>query len=128
MPDASGNGYWLVTNTGHVYAFGDAVRLRTTQPQSVPVTSAVRTTDGKGLLAPLLQWSGGALRRRCRSRRAHQLCQCIQSRHCHLQDSDGEGYWVASANGSVFTYGTSPYDGGMAGLHLNGAIIAGTGW
>jgi len=27
MPDASGNGYWLVTATGHVYAFGDAENL-----------------------------------------------------------------------------------------------------
>ena len=23
MPDASGNGYWLVTKTGSVYTFGD---------------------------------------------------------------------------------------------------------
>lgn len=48
MPDASGNGYWLVTATGHVYAFGDAVNYGAPGPQSVPVTSAVRTTDGGG--------------------------------------------------------------------------------
>ena len=42
--------------------------------------------------------------------------------------SDGGGYWVSSANGSVFTYGDAPYIGGMSGLHLNGSIIAATGW
>ena len=24
VPDATGQGYWVVTQTGHVYAFGDA--------------------------------------------------------------------------------------------------------
>jgi hypothetical protein len=42
--------------------------------------------------------------------------------------SDGGGYWVASANGSVFTYGDAPYDGGVSGMHLNGPIIAAVGW
>ena len=36
MPDASGNGYWLVTATGHVYAFGDATYDGAPGPQSVP--------------------------------------------------------------------------------------------
>ena len=42
--------------------------------------------------------------------------------------ADGGGYWVASADGSVFTYGDAPYDGGESGVHLNGSIIAATGW
>ena len=42
--------------------------------------------------------------------------------------SDGGGYWVAAANGSVYTYGDAPNDGSMAGQHLNGSIIAATGW
>ncbi len=41
---------------------------------------------------------------------------------------DGAGYWVASANGSVYNYGEAPSDGSMAGTHLNGAIIAATGF
>ena len=48
MPDASGNGYWLVTSLGYVYAFGDAGNYGSPGPQSVPVTSAVRTPDGGG--------------------------------------------------------------------------------
>ena len=38
MPDASGNGYWLVTATGRVYAFGDAVDYEQPGPQGVPVS------------------------------------------------------------------------------------------
>ena len=48
MPDASGDGYWLVTQTGRVYTFGDAANFGAPGPQSVPVTSAVRTPDGRG--------------------------------------------------------------------------------
>ena len=42
--------------------------------------------------------------------------------------SDGAGYWIASANGTVDQYGDAPNDGGMSGTHLNGSIIAATGF
>jgi hypothetical protein len=45
-----------------------------------------------------------------------------------LTTADGGGVWIVSANGSDFACGDAPNDGGMGGLHLNGAIIAGTGW
>ena len=48
VPDASGNGYWLVTQTGNVYAFGDAPFYGAPGNQGSPVTSAVRTADGGG--------------------------------------------------------------------------------
>ncbi len=48
MPDASGNGNWVVTQTGNAYTFGDAPYYGAPRPQSVPVTSAVRTPDGRG--------------------------------------------------------------------------------
>jgi hypothetical protein len=35
---------------------------------------------------------------------------------------------VAAADGTVYNYGDAPNDGGMAGQHLNGSIIAATGW
>ena len=43
---ADGNGYWLVTKTGGVYAFGDAAYYGA--PGHGIVTSAVRTPDGRG--------------------------------------------------------------------------------
>jgi hypothetical protein len=45
-----------------------------------------------------------------------------------ITTSDGGGYWVASSNGSLFTYGDAPNEGGMSDVHLNDSIIAGKGW
>ena len=44
----SGNGYWLITQSGNVYAFGDAPFYGAPGNQGSPVTSAVRTADGHG--------------------------------------------------------------------------------
>jgi hypothetical protein len=35
---------------------------------------------------------------------------------------------VASALGTVYTFGDAPNDGGMSGKDLNGSIIAATGF
>ena len=128
MPDASGNGYWLVTATGHVYAFGDAVNYGAPGPQAVPVAAGVRTKDGggywllfaNGAVAPYGDASnlGGPV----------GALGASDSAAAIFTTSDGAGYWVASADGSVYTYGDAPNDGSMAGQHLNGSIIAGTGW
>jgi Peptidase A4 family len=127
MPDASGNGYWLVTSTGNVYTFGDAPYFGA--PGHGTVTSAVATPDGLGywiLLAdgevfpygdadsagsPPIGDFGG-----------------LDAATAIFSTSDGAGYWVSSALGSVYNFGDAPDDGGMAGTHLNGAIIAATGF
>ena len=127
MPDATGNGYWLVTNTGHVYDFGNAAYYGQPGPQSVPVTSAVRTPDGNGYWilfangaigyygdAPVLGGPAGL--------------GGLDFASAIFATADGDGYWVASSTGQVFHYGDAPNDGSMAGTKLNGAIIAGTGW
>ena len=41
---------------------------------------------------------------------------------------DGQGYWVASGRGDVFSYGVSPYLGSEAAAGLNGEIIAAFGF
>ena len=128
MPDASGNGYWLVTSTGNVYTFGDAQYfgapgqwhrdLRRRQPRRA------------GVLDPSRRRPGLPLRRR-RQRRlaAHRGLRRAERRDGHLQPRrTASGYWVSSALGSVYNFGDAPNDGGMAGTHLNGAIIAATGF
>src|ERR1700677_1339300 len=127
MPDASGNGYWIVTATGNIYTFGDAPYFGA--PGHGTVTSAVATPDGLGywvLLADgqVLQYGdaegdgsppsgdfGG-----------------LDAASAIFATSDGGGYWVSSALGSVYNFGDAPHDVGMAGTHLNGVIIAATGF
>jgi hypothetical protein len=128
MPDASGNGYWLVTNTGHVYAFGDAVDYGQPNPETVPVTAAARTTDGKGYWLLYANGAVAAFGDAPYFTAALGEVGGIDPATAILTTSDGGGVWIVSANGSVFAYGDAPNDGGMGGLHLNGAIIAGTGW
>ena len=84
MPDASGNGYWLVTSTGNIYTFGDAPYFGA--PGHGTVTSAVPTPDGLGYLVLLSNGQvfhyGDAAA--AGSPAADQL-QRLRSGHVHLQ-------------------------------------------
>jgi hypothetical protein len=128
MPDATGNGYWLVTQTGAIYAFGDAPYYGAPGPQSSPVTSAVRTPDGKGYWILFANGTvdnygdAGAYGSPSGQFGGSNPANAI------FTTSDGLGYWIASANGTVQNFGDAPNDGSMAGTHLNGSIIAATGW
>ena len=127
MPDASGNGYWLVTSTGNVYTFGDAQYFGA--PGHGTVTSAVATPDGLGywiLLADGQVFPYGDAAS-AGSPPAGEFGG-LDAATAIFSTSDGAGYWVSSALGSVYNFGDAPDDGGMAGTHLNGAIIAATGF
>ena len=129
MPDASGNGYWLVTATGHVYAFGDAVTTYGAPgPQSMLVTSAMRTADGGGYWILFANGVVDAYGDALNLGGPTGSVTALDPATTIFATFDGGGYWVASANGSVFSYGDAPYDGGTSGMHLNGPIIAASGW
>jgi len=127
MPDASGSGYWLVTSTGNIYTFGDAPYFGA--PQRGTVTSAVATPDGKGywiLLADgevLGYGDAGDL-----GSPASANFNAFDPAATIFATGDGQGYWVSSALGKIFAFGDAPNDGDMSGTHLNGSIIAGTGY
>ena len=128
MPDASGNGYWLVTQTGHVYTFGDATYFGAPGPQSVPVTSAVRTPDGRGYW---ILYANGAISNFGDAGAFGSslgLTAASNPATAIFSTSDGGAYWVAAANCAVTNYGDAPNDGSMLGTELNGSIIAATGW
>jgi hypothetical protein len=127
MPDHSGSGYWLVTSTGNVYTFGDAPYFGA--PGQGTVTSAVATPDGLGYWIVLADGQvyayGDAVADGSPS--AGDFGG-LNAATAIFSTSDGAGYWVSSALGSVYNFGDAPNDGGMASTHLNGAIIAATGF
>ena len=126
MPDASAHGYWLITSTGNVYAFGDAPYFGA--PGHGTVTSAVATPDGKGywiLLGDGEVFSYGDAAELGSPSSAN--FSVADPAAAIFATSDGAGYWVASALGAVYNLGDVPNDGGMAGTHLNGSIIAASG-
>jgi hypothetical protein len=36
---------------------------------------------------------------------------------------DGKGYWLASANGGVFSFGDAIFQGSAAGMRLSGPVV-----
>jgi uncharacterized repeat protein (TIGR02543 family) len=127
MPDASGNGYWVVTTTGSVYTFGDARYFGA--PGHGTVTSAVATPDGKGywvLLSDGEVFSYGDAANLGSPPSVNFYGPDAAT--AIFATTDGAGYWVSSALGEVFNFGDAPNDGGMSGTHLNGSIIAATGF
>ena len=128
VPDADGNGYWLVTQTGNVYTFGDAPFYGEPGAQGSPVTSAVRTADGLGYWVLLANGAVYAYGDAVGRGGPVGVVGAFDPASAIFADADGGGYWVASAQGAVFTYGDAPNDGSMVGTHLNGSIIAATGF
>jgi hypothetical protein len=128
-PDESGRGYWVVTSSGHVYAFGDAPYFGAPGPQGSAVTSMVRTHDGGGYW--ILDADGAVF--------SYGDAQPLGSVAVNdaggfdpatsiFATATGGGYWVSTALGAVYAFGDAPNDGGMSGKPLNGAIIAATGF
>jgi hypothetical protein len=127
MPDASGNGYWLVTATGNVYTFGNATYFGA--PGHGTVTSAVATPDGKGYW--ILLSTGQVFAYGDAANLGSPAASGFSTSDpaaTIFATADGGGYWVSSALGAVSNFGDAPNNGGMAGTHLNGSIIAGTGF
>jgi hypothetical protein len=128
MPDATGDGYWLVTATGDVYPFGDAPNYGEPGSRGVPVTSAVRTPDGGGYWVLFANGAVATYGDAGNYGSAIGAFGGLNPATAIFTTSDGGGYWIASANGTVDQFGDAPNDGGMSGTHLNGSIIAATGF
>ena len=128
MPDASGNGYWLVTAAGAVYPFGDAANYGQPGVSGSPVVSAVRTPDGKGYWILFANGAVGHFGDASDLGQAAGAVGGLNPAVAIAATDDGGGLWITTANGTVYNYGDAPNDGGTTGLHLKGSIIAATGW
>jgi len=128
LPDHTGNGYWLVTNLGRVYAFGDAPAYGSPGSQTVPVANAAAAPDGMGYW---LLYANGVVANFGDAVNFGSPTGYVNSfnpANAIFPTADGKGYWVASTRGDVFAYGNAPWLGSMTGKALNGQIIAGFGF
>ena len=128
MPDSTGNGYWLVTNVGAVYAFGDATFYGAPAPSTVPVVDSVATPDWRGYW---LLYSNGVVDSFGDASSLGAPLGYVNGFNpatSIFPTADGKGYWVASGRGDVFAYGNAPYLGSEAAAGLNGEIIAAFGF
>jgi hypothetical protein len=111
-----------------VYAFGDAAYYGAPGPQSVPVTSAVRSPDGRGYWILFANGAVSSYGDAVNRGAPVGLLGGFNPAAAIFTTADGGGYWVAAAAGGVYAYGDAPNEGGLAGQHLNAPIIAATGW
>ena len=128
MPDATGNGYWVVSAGGDVQPFGDAAAYGGPGPIGGPVVAAVRSADGNGYYVLFGSGEVFAYGDATYYGGAYGEVGGFNPASTIFTTADNGGYWIVSANGSVITEGDAPYEGGANNLHLNGPIIAGTGW
>ena len=129
MPDATGNGYWVVTETGNVYTFGDAPYFGAPGQQSSAITSAVATPSGRGYY--ILDGDGQVFAYGDANGRGGTPAGStggLNPATAIFDTGDGGGYWIATALGKVFQLGDAPDEGDMSATHLNGSIIAASGW
>ena len=127
VPDASGNGYWLVTQTGNIYAFGDAPFYGApgTRAPRLHQPCAPRTAGATGSSSPTVPLR---LRRRGGPGRTRGLGGRPQPGLGHLRRRRRRRLLGRRRGRRRLLYGDAPDDGSMLGSHLNGSIIAASGF
>jgi hypothetical protein len=117
-------GYWIVTGTGDVAAFGRAVNYGSENAAgpNVPIVAIAATPDYHGYW--LLGGDGSIF--------PFGDAKSFGPRHSLQLNSpavgmavtpDGEGYWIVAGDGGVFAFGDAHFYGSMAGKHLNKPVI-----
>jgi hypothetical protein len=118
---ASGGGYWTVTPSGSVRAFGDAPVLGSS-PRGEVVDIAA-THSGRGYVLALTD--GGVLAfgdaQFAGSMTGKPLAAPIVG---ITVTPSGAGYWLAAADGGIFSFGDARFLGSMGGTRLVAPITA----
>ncbi len=141
---ATGKGYWMVAADGGVFNFGKAAFYGSTytlgltgltgnHPLGSPVVGIAPTPDGKGYWLVTkaghvygfgdASFHGDAysdgLTGLAGSHPLNAPIVGIQS------TPDGKGYWLVAADGGVFNFGSAPYEGSDASIHLVKPVVFG---
>jgi LAS superfamily LD-carboxypeptidase LdcB len=127
LPSSGGQGYWIVTGLGAVWAHGDAEGLGSLNKESLAwlVTGAARTPDGGGYWLVSVDGSVHAFGD------AKDLGSAGDGKATRpfvgiAAAPDGAGYWLATADGGVFAFGSAGFHGSPAASskHLARPIVA----
>jgi hypothetical protein len=122
LPD--GSGYWVFTNKGRAFAFGNAqwygdmgnIKL------NGPILDSVATPSGRGYW--MVASDGGIFSfgdaQFYGSMGGHKLNAPVNAM---APDPDGRGYWLVAADGGIFAF-DAPFYGSMGGAPLNESIAA----
>ena len=116
-------GYWLVSSSGQVRAFGGAPYLGSlAAAPNAPIVGITATPDRQGYW--LLGADGGVF-----SFGDARFFGSTGSMHLNAPviamtaTDDGGGYFLVARDGGVFAFGDAAFHGSTGGLHLNAPVV-----
>ena len=118
-------GYWLLTQNGEVFSFGDAQYYGGLGANSVnqQAVALVTTSNSTGYWIASAQGSiysfGEA--KNYGSAADISLAKPIVSM---AATSDSQGYWLVASDGGIFAYGDAQFYGSTGSIHLNEPIVS----
>jgi hypothetical protein len=124
VPTPDGNGYWMLSSDGGIYAYGDAAFYGSMGGQrlNAPVVGIASTSDGRGYW--LVASDGGIFAFGdavfLGSRGGQPLNKPIVGM---AGDPGGGGYWLVASDGGIFSYGGAPFFGSTGSMRLNKPIV-----
>jgi hypothetical protein len=124
VPTPDGNGYWMLSSDGGIFAYGDAVFYGSMGGQrlNAPVVGLASTSDGHGYW--LVASDGGIFAFGdavfLGSRGGQALNKPIVGM---ARDPGGAGYWLVASDGGIFSYGGAPFFGSTGSMRLNKPIV-----
>ena len=122
-----GGGYWVVTNLGQVYPFGDAPSLggiSSSTKLNAPIVGMAATPDGDGYW--LVGADGGVFSFGDAKFQGSLGSTTVLNAPIvgMAANSDGKGYWLVGADGQVYPFGDAPSLGGISSsTKLNAPIV-----
>ena len=121
-PTITGYGYWMVTRSGRVFAFGDAKNRGFIKDLSVDIVDIEVTPSGKGYW--LLAKSGrvfpfgDAAKKGGAQESGGEFAGMAST-------ATGNGYWLFGTRGNVFAFGDAQDFGGLANENLDAPVVGG---
>jgi hypothetical protein len=123
LPD--GTGYWVVSPSGALSAYGSAPNLGSMAGQALnaPIVGIAATPDGRGywLVAAdggVFSFGDAAFYGSTGALHLNQPVVGIAS------TPSGHGYWLVAADGGVFSFGDAAFSGSMGTTPLNQPVVA----
>ena len=122
----SGNGYWLVSATGTVYAFGAAQQFASATHTSSPVSAIAGTPSGGGYWVvtqsgQVLAFGDAQSFKTLPDLKVKPALPVIGIVHT----ADTAGYWLIGADGGIFAFGDAGFVGSLPGVGVHVTDIVG---